>query len=317
MAASLRPPGLNYASDRPEGSLREKRLSLEEAAERIPSGASIAIGGTLIRRQPLALLRALIRLGRRDLTVYGFALGPAIDLLAAAGAARRYEGVYGGMFRYGLAHNFRRAVERGALEVRDWSESSITARFRAAAMGVPYLPTRVLFGTGMAAHNPEQVREITCPFTGQRLHAIPAIEAGFTLLHGYVADVYGNVQWPVHHDPDDIDFEMAKAANRLIVTVERIVPHAVIARRPTLTYIPHAAVEAVVEVPFGAHPGPCDGFYDEDEEHLRLYQTLARDPERFPGYLETYVYGADHARYLELVGGPAHLDHLRVPEEVV
>ncbi len=139
------------------------------------------------------------------------------------------------------------------------------------------MPTDVLLGTGMAAHNPDQIRQITCPFTGRSYHAVEAAVADFTVLHGYIGDEYGNVQFPVQRDSDDIDPIMAKAAERLIVTVEKIVPHEEILRRPNLTYIPHLWVEAIVEAPFGAHPLSCDGYYDEDAAHMEYYQACSRE----------------------------------------
>jgi glutaconate CoA-transferase subunit A len=107
------------------------------------------------------------------------------------------------------------------------------------------------------------------------------------------------VQFPIARDADDLDPVMAKAANRLIVTVEKIVPHSEILKTPNLTYIPHTWVEAIVEVPFGAHPLSCDGYYDEDEEHMAEYQGYARGGD-FGAYLDKYVTGpADHAEYLD------------------
>jgi glutaconate CoA-transferase subunit A len=199
-----------------------------------------------------------------------------------------------------MAYNFRRGVEAGLIEVRDFPETAMIARFRAAAQGISFMPTKVLLGSDMAKYNPEQVREITCPFTGEKYHAVQAATSDFTVLHGYVGDEFGNVQWPVQRDSDDIDFIVAKAAKRLIVTVERIVPHEEIARQPTLTYVPHQWVEAIVEVPYGAHPGSCDGYYDEDEEHMQYYVECAKDPARFKQYAAEYIYGIkDHWDYLQ------------------
>jgi glutaconate CoA-transferase subunit A len=242
----------------------------------------------------------LIRQGVKDLHVLGFPAGITTDMLAGVGALKRVEAVYEGLFQFGMAYNFRRGVEAGKVEVRDFPETAMIARFRAASQGVSFLPTKVLLGTGMAAHNPEQIREITCPFTGEKYHAVQAATSDFTVIHGYVGDEFGNVQLPVQRDSDDIDPIIAKAAKRLIVTVERIILHEEILRQPTLTYIPHQWVEAIVEVPFGAHPGSCDGYYDEDEEHMLYYQECAKEPGRFKEYADKYIYGVkDHWDYLQ------------------
>jgi len=280
--------------------MRRKLMNLSDAARLVRSGSSIALGGSIIRRTPAAFVRELIRQGIKDLHVLGFPAGLTTDMLAGAGALRRVEAVYEGLFQFGMAWNFRRGVEAGKVEVRDFPETAMIARFRAASQGVSFLPTKVLLGTGMAAHNPEQIREITCPFTGEKYHAVQAATSDFTVIHGYVGDEFGNVQLPVQRDSDDIDPIIAKAAKRLIVTVERIIPHEEVLRQPTLTYIPHQWVEAIVEVPFGAHPGSCDGYYDEDEEHMLYYQECAKEPGRFKEYADKYIYGVkDHWDYLQ------------------
>ena len=280
--------------------MQRKLMQLPDAARLVPSGSSIAICGSIIRRTPVAFVRELIRQGVTDLHVLAFPAGITTDMLAGVGALRRVEAVYEGLFQFGMAFNFRRGVEAGEIEVRDFPETAMIARFRAASQGISFMPTKVLLGTGMAEYNPEQVREITCPFSGEKYHAVQAATADFTVLHGYVGDEFGNVQWPVQRDSDDIDFIIAKGAKRLIVTVERIVPHAEIARQPTLTYVPHQWVEAIVEVPYGAHPGSCDGYYDEDEEHMQYYQECAKDPTRFKEYAAEYIYGVkDHWDYLQ------------------
>ncbi len=292
--------------------MKSKLMGLTEAASLIPSGASLAIGGSIIRRSPVALIRELIRQGKTGFTVLSYPAGYTTDLLAGAGAVDRVEAVYEGLFQFGHSYNFRRGVEEGRINVRDFDEITQAARFRAAAAGLPFAITDALLGTGMAEHNPEQVKEIADPFTGRRLHAVPAADADFTLLHGYTADEYGNVQFPLIRDADDLDPVLAKASRRLIVTVERIVPHSEILKIPTQTYIPHPWVEAIVEVPFGAHPLSCDGFYDEDEEHLAEYQRLSMAGE-FDSYLDKYVRTpADHADYLATALTPARVLELSV-----
>jgi glutaconate CoA-transferase subunit A len=278
--------------------MKSKLVSMTEAANLIPSGASIAIGGSIIRRSPVALIRELIRQGKKDFTVLAYPAGFTTDLLAGAGAVKRVEAVYEGLFQFGMSWNFRRGVEAGTIDIRDFSEVAMAARFRAAAAGLPFMPTDALLGTGMALHNPEQIKEITCPFTGRKLHAVPPALPDFTLLHGYTADEYGNVQFPLVRDADDLDPLFAKGAKRLIVTVEKIVPHSEILKLPNQTYIPHIWVEAIVEAPFGAHPLSCDAYYDEDEEHFALYQELSKAG-NFGAYLDRFVYGPkDHWAYL-------------------
>jgi len=295
--------------------MKSKLVSLKDAVARIPSGASIAVGGSLLRRQPMAIVHELVRNGVTGLRVVTWATTMATDVLAAAGAVDRWEGIYAGFFRHGLAPNFRRAVEAGRIHTRDFSESALVGRFRAAGMGISFMPAKGMLGTGMAARNPEQIREITCPFTGDRYQALEAVDTDFTILHGYTADEYGNVQWPVVRDSDDIDQMMAAASKRLIVTVERIVPHETVRRRPALTYIPHTLVEAIVEVRYGAHPTSVDGFYNEDEDALKSYLAEVRTPEGAAAWLDQHVRCVeDFEAYLTGFGGPAALTRLDVQE---
>lgn len=292
--------------------MKSKLVSLRDAASLIPSGSSLTIGGSIIRRSPVALIRELIRQRKDGFTVLAYPAGFTTDLLAGAGAVDRVEAVYEGLFQFGFSYNFRRGVESGAIDIRDFSEVAMASRFRAAAAGLPFMPTDALLGTGMAEHNPEQVREIIDPFSGRRLHAVPAAESDFTLLHGYTADEFGNVQFPTARDADDLDPVMAKAANRLIVTVEKIVPHGEILKNPNLTYIPHTWVEAVVEVPFGAHPLSCDGYYDEDEAHMEEYQRLMKGGD-FASYAARYITGpANHSEYLAAALTPERILQLSV-----
>ena len=296
--------------------MKSKLTTLPEAVARIPDGASIALGGSLLRRQPMALVHEMVRQRKRDLTLLTWATTMATDMLAASDAIRRWEGIYAGFFRHGLAPNFRRAVQSGRIETHDYSESAFVARFRAAGMGLPFLPSQALLGTGMAGKSPDEVKPIVCPFSGTSLLALKSADTDFTLLHGYAADEYGNVQWPVVRDSDDIDQMMASASKRLIVTVEKIIPHQQVRQRPALTYIPHNLVEALIEVPYAAHPTATDGFYDEDETQLKSWLAASATQQGAQAWLEEFVFGCpQRAQYVEKVGGIAALNAFDVARE--
>lgn len=281
--------------------MKSKLVSVAEAASLVQPASTVVVGGALLRRQPIALVRELVRREVRDLDLVTWASSLATDLLVGAGCARSWEGIYVGLWWYGLAPSFRRAVESGALQVTDHSESYMTARFRAAAMGLPFLPVQPIPGTGMTAR--DDVRRVTCPYTGAELHTVAAVEADCTILHGYVGDEYGNVAWPAHRDSDDVDLIMAAGARTLVVSVERIVPHDTITQHPNLTYIPHVKVDAICEAPLGAWPGSCDTEYDEDGEELERWATAGRDPEVFRRYVDQVLLSApDHDAFLERLG---------------
>lgn len=290
--------------------MKRKLVPISEAVSRIAPGSTIAIGGSLLRRQPMALVHELIRRDVRDLSVMTWASSLATDMLAAAGCLRAWEGIYVGLWWHGLAPNFRRAIESGEVLVTDHSESYMTARFRAAAMGLPFLPVVPIWGTGMSARS--DIREVLCPYTGVTLQTVEAARPDTTILHGYVGDEYGNVAWPAHRDSDDLDLIMASGSKRLVVSVERIVSHQSITESPNLTYIPHTKVEAICEAPFGAFPGSCDTMYDEDEEELMKWSHAGRTADEFRAYLRRNVVEvADHEQFLHLVG-QARMDSLKV-----
>lgn len=288
-------------------------MSLEKAISMIPSSSSLAIGGSMIRRQPNALIRELIRQDKNDLDIRTFATGTSTDLLAANNSMKSWEGIYSGLFWYGQAYNFRKAVEKGEITVKDYSESTMSARLRAASQGNTFAPTKSFLGTGMAEYNKEDIKEIVCPFTGEKYHAVPALCTDFTLIHGYVGDEYGNIQMPLVRDTDDMDFHFAMASNRLIVTVEKIVSHKEISKYPTLTYIPHNLVEAIVHVPYGSHPVACDGFYDVDEEHLNMYVEMSKSGKSL-NYINQFIKSGDENDYFNKIGGFSRVNQLDVED---
>lgn len=194
--------------------MKKKITSLENAVLSIPSSSSIAIGGSMIRRQPNALIRELIRQNKKNLDISTFATGTTTDLLIANKSVNSWEGIYSGLFWYGQSYNFRRAVERGDIVIRDYSESTMSARLRASSQGLTFAPTRSFLGTDMVEYNKEQIKEIECPFTGYKYHALPALYTDFTLIHGYIADEYGNIQMPLVRDTDDMDFHFAMEIGR-------------------------------------------------------------------------------------------------------
>jgi glutaconate CoA-transferase subunit A len=292
--------------------VQEKVVSLGEAVALIPSEAVVCLGGAGLRRNPMAMTFEMVRQGRRDLHLMAPAAALAADVLVGAGVVRRLETVYTGLYEYGLAPNVRRAAESGQLEIEDWTESTISNRFRAAAHGQPFFVTGVFLGSDHPKYS-ENIRPITSPFSDEPLHAVRAAAADYTIMHGYQSDSYGNVQWPVRRNTDDFDQEIAQAARKLIVSVERIVSHEQIVRNSTLTHIPGRWVTAIVEAPFGAHPGECDGYYRVDDESLSEYARRAGTEGGMREWLQQYVYGVrDHYDYLDLIGGMRRLSQLNL-----
>jgi len=279
----------------------DKRAALANAAALVTDGAIVALGGGLSARLPMAMVRELVRQGRRGLHLVGSAHSIDVDILVAAGAVRRCEESYVGFEQdLGLAPAYRRAAEEGSIEVAESCCATILAQLRAAEMGLPFLPVRGVRGSDIARLHPEYA-EITCPFTGQTLVAVPALRPDVALLHAPAGDRYGNL----HLDqPYVLDERFACASRTVIATVDEIVsPEEVAAAGIT---IPGHLVAAVAETPFGAHPSSCYPRYAYDRAHLREYVTAAQaGPDQAGKYLAAYIYGTGTEEgYRAAVGAP-------------
>jgi len=215
-----------------------------------------------------------------------------------------------GLEARGLSRSGRQLFESGALEATEWTNAALAWRYKAAAMGIPFLPARVMLGTDTGARS--AAVEIKCPYTGVPLVALPALFPDVALIHVHRADVHGNCQI------DGIsvsDADVARAAKRVIVTAEEIIANDDIRREPTRTIIPYWCVDAVIEVPFGSYPGNMAYRYFSDEEHLREWMQAEQSEETLSAFLQKYIYGVkDFNEYLGLRGGLERMRKLRAAE---
>jgi glutaconate CoA-transferase subunit A len=292
-------------------SLHEKVVSLEEAAELVKDGETVGIGGSTLSRTPMAMIWALIRARRKQLTCARSITSSEGDWLLASGACDHVitswfsQGIV-----WGISKVMRHHVESGKARFDEWSHMSVGMRFKAGAMGIPFLPVRSMLGSDVLKQRPE-AREIDCPFTGDKLLLLPALNPDVALIHVQRCDQYGNAQMD---GLQFMDIDLAMAANRVILTTERIVSNEQIRRAPDHTKIPFFAVEAVVEVPFGCAPHECGGIYEPLYEHMDYYTSLVnKSPVKgMQDYLERYVYGPKTwVDYLNLLGLGALLDAAR------
>jgi glutaconate CoA-transferase subunit A len=292
-------------------SLREKVMSLGEAAALVPDGASVGIGGSTLSRTPIAMIWALIRAGRKHLVCARGITSSEGELLFASGTSRHIltswfsQGIV-----WGVSRIMRAYTETGRARFEEWSHMAMGLRFRAGAMGLPFLPMRSMMGSDVIGRLPE-AKVIDCPFTGEKLVLVPALNPDFALIHVQRCDAYGNAQ--IDGLPF-MDVDLAMAANRVILTTERIVSNDQMRRAPDQTKIPFLAVEAVVEAPFGSAPHECYGLYEPLFRHLDAYAAqLRRDPEEgIKAYLDRYFYGPKSwTEYLDLVGLEELLDARR------
>lgn len=299
--------------NKPRG-LRDKRMSVCEAVERyVHDGNYVAVGGFGHIRIPMALIYEIIRQGRRDLVIAGKTAVHDIDLLIGGGCVSKVECAYAfGHELRGLSPAGRRAVESGQVKVvAELSNAAYQWRFLAGMMGVPFIPVRNLGGTDTFAHS--SAIQVTDPWSGKPIVLIPAAYPDITLMHVPRCDRYGNAQ--IDGIPVE-DIELARASRRVILTAEEIVDDEVIRSEPCRTDIPFYVVDAVCEVPFGAHPTQMPYLYFFDEAHIRGWLTQSKTEEGVRDYLEKYVYGVpDFAAYLDLIGDDV-LDDLRSLEQI-
>jgi glutaconate CoA-transferase subunit A len=283
-------------------SLREKVMSLEEAVSFVHDGDSVGVGGSTMSRTPMGLIWALIRAGRTKLSCSRSIVSSDGDLLLASGACDHIvTSWFSQGILWGVSKVMRHHVETGRARYEEWSHLAVGMRFRAGAMGVPFLPIRSMLGSDVLAQRPEAIA-MDCPFTQEPVLLVPALNPDVALIHVQRADAYGNAQ--IDGLPF-MDVDLAMAANRVILTTERIVSNDQIRRAPDQTKIPFFAVDAVVELPFGSAPHECYGVYEPMLRHMEYYVGLANgDPVAgMREYLDRYVYGPDSwTEFLDLIG---------------
>lgn len=283
-----------------------KITSLDAALAAVKDGMTVGIGGWIFLGQPMALVRGLIRKGVRDLHLVPAPGSVAPDMLIGAGCAKKTACVFISFEHLGLAPNFRRAAQSGAVEVLEMDGPGIAGGLRAGACDLPYMLIPDL-GTDLPKVNPGCYRKARVQEGGRPLLEVPAIKPDVVLLHGQQADEDGNVQY---FGPSFFDLLLAQAGKHVICTVDRIVPTSTVRHDARLTKIPSAFVDAVVVAPYGAHPGASPGLYGQDEAHLKAYVAASRNDATFGAYLKDYVLGADaESAYHDRIGAStlAHL----------
>jgi glutaconate CoA-transferase subunit A len=298
--------------------LTDKLTTVTDAVARlIQDGDYLAIGGFGSDRLPTAITHEILRQGKQNLSLAGHTATHDFEILCAGNlmgrgkTLARVEIAYVvGLEARGLSPHARRVMESGEVEFTEWTNYALAVRFKAAAMGLPFLPARTMLGTDTFRYSGARV--ITCPFTGEHLTALPALYPDIAAIHVHEADRYGNCRL---RGTTVADIDLARAAKKLIITCERLIPHEEIRNDPSLTVIPFFCVDAVCEVPYGSYPGNMPYEYFSDEEHLRAWRQAEKDAATFQPFLDTYIYGvSDFAEYLHRCGGLPRMQQLRQQE---
>lgn len=303
-------------------SLRDKVMSLEEAARLVQDGDHLAVGGCTASRTPFAMIWALVRAQKSGLTVSRSIMSTEGDIFYASGLSQHLitswfsQGIV-----WGVSKVMRAYTESGRACFEEWSHMAMGLRYRAGAMGVPFMPMRSMLGsdvlgrvdgdTGPVDPAFASAKTMECPFTGETLLLVPALNPDVAIIHVQRCDAYGNAQLD---GLTFMDIDIAMAANRVILTTERVVSNDQIRRHPDQTKIGFFTVDAVVEVPFGCAPHECYGLYEPFYSHMDMYaQMTARDPEAgAAAYLERFYHEPkDWADYLSRIGMAELIDAQR------
>jgi glutaconate CoA-transferase, subunit A len=310
----------------------DKVTDLKSAVEKyVTHGCHISIGGVSFNRKPMAPGDENIPQGIKRLHPYAPSNGQGVDELVGAGSVQRIEIAYAGNGRFApTCIRFRKAVEKGDIDVEDYSNYQMTLRFLAGAMGVPFLPTKSALGSSILEkwgfsekmrREESRIPDKKCvvmdnPFNGwqdsPKVVLVPAINPDVTIIHVQKADAQGTVR--INGLPF-ADVEQVKAARHVIVTCEELVENGELRENPDSNQIPFFVVDAVVPVPFGAYPTACYRYYDYDPVYLNDYRRVASKEELYGEYLETRIMGMKSHQDLMDHIGTERLDRIRADAE--
>jgi glutaconate CoA-transferase, subunit A len=282
--------------------MQTKLMRMDQAISRfVHDGDTIVIEG-FTHLICFAAAHEIIRQRRRELTLCRLTPDLIYDQLIGAGCARKLVFSWAGNPGAGPLYALRRAVENGVpnpLELDEYSHYGMVARLTAGAAKLPFYPLRNYMGSDLPRVNP-QIKKVACPFTGEELAAVPALNPDTAIIHAQRADENGNAQiWGLI----GVQKEAAFASRNTIVVAEEIVDESIIRSDPNRTLIPGLIVGAVVHEPFGCHPSYAQGYYDRDNDFYIRWREISKDATQFISYLDEWIYGVrDRAEYVERMG---------------
>lgn len=257
--------------------LKNLQISMSEAASLVQPGHTLALGGNMLYRRPVAFVYELLRRPNppQDLTLLCFTAGYESDLLVGAGCVSRTRSCYFGLEAFGFAPMFTQMANQGRIQVIEETEASLAFGIRAQMAGVGFMPSTAWIGTDLLALRPD-VKLITDPYSGEELVAFPALSCDVAVIHALVADKRGNARLNKNLG---IDVELAVIASEVIITAEEVVESL-----NEDVHVPGTLVTAVVAAPRGAWPTSCYPLYPiAGGEMLRYVEACAEG--QFENYL--------------------------------
>lgn len=277
-----------------------KIMPLADAVSRfVKDGQTVAMEG-FTHLIPFAAGHEVIRQARRDLMLVRMTPDIIYDQMIGMGCARGVVFSWGGNPGVGSIHRFRDAIQNEwplPLAIQEHSHADMAGRYQAGASGLPFSVLRGYVGSDLPKHN-DNIRTISCPFTGERLAATPAINPDLTVIHAQRADRKGNVMIT---GIVGIQKEAVLAAKSAIVTVEEVVDD--LEAPMNACFIPHWVLDAVCVVPEGAHPSYAHGYYGRDNAFCKAWDAISRDRDTFTEWMKKHVLGTKtHAEFMKSLG---------------
>jgi glutaconate CoA-transferase subunit A len=280
-----------------------KLTSLSEAIARFVNDGDLVYAAGFTHLIPFAAAHEIIRQKKRDLILARATPDIIYDQLVAAGCAQKLIFSYSGNPGVGSLRVLRNELEAGRLAYEEYSHFAMITRLTAGAAGLPFLPMKSVGAGDLARANP-QYRTVTCPYTGEALTTVPALNPDVAIIHVQRADAEGNAHiWGIIGEQKEAAF----AAKRVIVTAEEIVDESVIRSDPNRTILPAMVVSAVCHVPYCAHPSYTQGYYDRDNALYLDWDRISSSPDTLKAWLDEWVYGLpDRAAYWAKLGPDTH-----------
>lgn len=296
-----------YVREHKERRPVRKLMDEHEAISRfVADGDYLAYDCNYLNRGPASLIREIIRQRKRDLWLCGKFTYVAVSLFVAGGCASKVDVGF-----FGRSPVVEEAVREGRLELFEYSNVTLTLRLRAGAAGQPFATMRAFGGTDGFKHSGAKL--VVDPFTERPITLLPALNPDVAIIHVNQADEHGNARvfgTGIAHT------ECALASKKVILSADEIISPEEMRRSPGLNAIPHYAVDAVVEAPFGAYPGNSAGYYASHREHtMEIYDALRRNAA--DEYLDKWVRSVDsHDEMLEKLVGANTLIEIQREETI-
>lgn len=287
----------------------DKTMTVKDAVSRfVTDGSYLAIGGFGAVRVPVAAMHEIVRQKKKNLGLSGHTATHDFQLLAAGECFDRCDVAYiVGMEARGISKNSRKYIESGKVKCVEWTNAGMAWRFKAAALGIPFLIGRQSLGADSFKWSASKI--IECPYTGKKFATFPALYPDVAIIHVNDSDIYGNC---VIRGVSIVDEDLARAAKHVIITCERIVDTEDFRKDPHQVMIPYFCVDAVCEVRYGGYPGNMPFEYFSDEAHIKEWLAVEEDPAKFKTFLDENIYNVkDFGEYLKKHGGEKKMQELK------